>query len=230
MVHHIVLDESELENFQEGGGLEKDTINTRKKIYTNFETFMQSKGSKDIGVMFETAEGCQKFTDLLGEYFITMRVKKKDGSILMPKRGYAEKIRSNLKMSILERFKLDITDRAKFPLAEMRWRSFTGELVKNNRGETEHKQELPAGTMEAILKLLADAKAALEARGSPEYDECLQKIPVEWRHKLNSLVQNGAQMILTLYEVRRSKEGLEFLKKKDLQVMEDDVWQFKYMR
>ena len=84
--------------------------------------------------------------------------------------------------------------------------------------------------MQAILKLLADAKAALEARGSPEYDECLQKIPVEWRHKLNSLVQNGAQMILTLYEVRRSKEGLEFLKKKDLQVMEDDVWQFKYMR
>ena len=40
----------------------------------------------------------------------------------------------------------------------------------------------------------------------------------------------GAQLILTLYEVRRGGEGLEELKKKDFDVIEDRIYDFKYIR
>ena len=47
---------------------------------------------------------------------------------------------------------------------------------------------------------------------------------------MNYLLQYGAQFVLTLYDVRRGKEGLENLKKDDLVEIEDDLYEFRYFR
>ena len=153
-----------------------------------------------------------------------------DGSEKLPKKGYASKIRSNLKSFMMEKFRVDITDASLFPNASRKWKSFINELVANNRSETEHHEEIDPITMVGITKLLVDVVDALEARGTESYQEKLSKIPVEWQDKLNRILQDGVQFILTLYEVRRGKEGLELLKKKDFIIFEDSVFDFKYIR
>ena len=130
-------------------------------IAGNSETSIES--------MLLTDKGPIAFTNLLRQFFITLRVSQKEGPPLLPKKGYAEKIRSNIKMAFMETYKGDITDKSKFPLMEKRWRSFVAELVKKNRGQTIHKEEVSPDTMESIWKLLVSAKDIFEVRGTKEY-------------------------------------------------------------
>ena len=159
-----------------------------------------------------------------------MRVTQADGTQILPKKSYAEKIRSQVKMSILEQYQVDIMDKGKFPLMEKRWRAFISELVRNNRSEIQHKEEVSPHTMAAIWELLKNAKAAFESRGMSGYQEKLWKIPLSWQSKLNYILQYGMQFILTLYEVRRGRENLDQLRKSDFETREDDVYNFKYIR
>ena len=117
-----------------------------------------------------------------------------------------------------------------FPLSTKRWKAFVTNLVQNNRAETTHHEEVSPETMEAIIELLCNVKDALEARGTPEYQSKLNMIPVEWQTKMNYLLQYGAQLVLTLFDVRRGKEGLEILRKEDLVEIEDDLYEFRYFR
>ena len=66
------------------------------------------------------------------EYFQTMQVakreKKEDGSFTVtqcrPKKKYAEALKSHIKMSFLERHKLDLSDMSRFPEERSNWSGF----------------------------------------------------------------------------------------------------------
>ena len=84
--------------------------------------------------------------------------------------------------------------------------------------------------MEAIFELLMDTAAALRARGSKNYDAMLVKIHVEWRHKLNYLLQYGAAISVILFGARRGGENMRELKKADFLEFEDPIKKFKYIK
>lgn len=158
------------------------------------------------------------------------RIKSNTGEELWPKKGYAEKIRSYLKMSISNKFQVDITDTKLFPEAAKHWKSFCDQLVKEGRSETEHHCEVDPDTMEAINSLLKNVKEALEARGTEQYEEKLNRIPAELHHKLNLILQRGAMQQLILFEVRRGGEGIHELKKKDFIIVKDKLKDFDYIK
>ena len=229
---NIVLDEEAVENLEQGGGLKADTVNTREQHYKHLEAYvLEAEPNRTIEALLHTEEGRGRLEELIGLFFYSLRVTAKDdGSEKLPKRSYALKIRSNLKCYILENFRVDITDASLFPNSSKKWKSFMNELVANNRSETEHHQEIDPVTMVSLTQLIIDVVDALQARGTEKYQEKLSKIPFEWQDKLNRILQDGVQLILTLFEVRRGKEGLEFLKKNDFVIFEDSVFDFKYIR
>ena len=231
MPSNVIVEEEELTAFEEGGGLQKRTLEERARHMEHFQSFYDSECKEAMNVLFESAEGRDKFSNILGKFFITLRVSLKDGSGQgLPKKNYAEKIRSSIKVSRMEKEKYDIFDIMLFPLSTKRWKAFVTNLVQNNRAETTHHEEVSPETMEAIIELLCNVKDALEARGTPEYQSKLNMIPVEWQTKMNYLLQYGAQFVLTLFDVRRGKEGLEILRKEDLVEIEDDLYEFRYFR
>ena len=232
MPRNIVLDEEAVETLEQGGGLKADTVKTREQHFRHLEAYvLEAEPNTKFEVLLESEEGRKRLEELIGLFFYSLRVTAKDdGSEKLPKRGYALKIRSNLKCFIMEQFRVDITDPILFPNSSRKWKSFINELVVNNRSETEHHEEIDPITMVGITQLIMDVVDALEARGTESYQEKLSKIPFEWQDKLNRILQDGVQFILTLYEVRRGKEGLELLKKKDFIIFEDSVFDFKYIR
>lgn len=232
MPRNITIEEEVYDRLEDGGGLNKETLRVREMNFECFEKFVRSDNpDTSIEGLLKTDEGKVVFGDILGRFFFSLRVvAADDGTEKLPKRRYAEKIRSNIKCVMVERFKVDITDPASFPQAAKRWKSFLAELVKNNRAETEHHEEVDPETMNAIMKLLVNVKNALLARGTEKYNELLSKIPAGYHGQLNYLLQYGALFILTLYEVRRGREGLELLRKADFTIFEDAVFDFKYIR
>lgn len=160
-----------------------------------------------------------------------MRVTAKDdGMEKMPKLNTASKMRSCIKTAIMDRYKVNITDKCLFPEAEKKWKAFSKEVVKNKRGDTEHHEEIDPETLLQIYSLLSNVKNAIQARGTSEYQAKLAKIPVESQSQLNKLAQWGAILILMSYEVRRGGEGYKELEVKDFQIFDDGQYDFKYIR
>ena len=104
-------------------------------------------------------------------------------------------------------------------------------LAKEGRGDTTHKEEIPAETLEKIYELLWNIKEALENRGVEDYIETyFAKIPAEFHSQLHRLLQYGAGLILNFYEVRQGVENLDELKAIVFKVIEDQNLVLKYIK
>ena len=230
MPSNVVMDEAELNELEEGGGLKSNTVNTRARQFKDFCEFVKQKsdGSDLHTLMMMGEDGRNTVVNLMGLYFFTMRVLV-DGKPEWPKKGYAEKIRSSIKMSILNEYKVDITDQGLFPEAGKKWKSFCDKLAKEGRAETSHHPEVDPVTMEAINNLGTAVIEALKARGTDDYESKLSKIPFELRNKLNYVLQWLAMKQLVLFEVRRGAENMNELKKEDFVIYEDPIKKFKYI-
>ena len=73
---------------------------------------------------YKIVEGWDTISKIFANYFWSMRVIGGH----RPKTGYASKLRSHIKMQIMEDYKFDITDPIKFPKADKRWISFIEKL------------------------------------------------------------------------------------------------------
>ena len=148
----------------------------------------------------------------------------------MPKKKYAEKIKSHIKCAIAKKFKVDVTNPLLFPEEATLWKSFLKELVEQNRSETTHHEEVHPQTMKKIYKLVVDVWEALKARGTDGYAEKLAIVPAEYHAELHVLLQRGIMLILEMFEVRRGSENIEFLQANSFKVFDDDIYDFQYIR
>ena len=62
----------------------------------------------------------------------------------------------------------------------------------------DHHEEVDPVTKEAIFKIMANVKLAIESRGKSDYEDNLRRIPAQYHEKLNYLLMWGAQLILTV--------------------------------
>ena len=232
MVFNVVVRDDDLIVLQEGGGLKKETMESRDRDWKRFdEYFKKQEPNLSVSDLLNDVEGKTKLEKIIGNFFFTVRVMAADDkTVKYPKKNTAEKMRSNLKCHFKEKFRIDITDLAEFPNANQYWKSFIDELAKSNRAETNHRKEVNPSSIKAIMDLLTDVKDALMSRGTPEYQEKLTKIPVEWQSKLNYLLMWGSIFIVMLFEVRRGREGIAELMLSDFDIINDNVYSFKYIR
>ena len=99
----------------------------------------------------------------------------------------------------MKRYGVDPTCPKSFPDEKRKWNSFCESLAADGLGTTEHKEEIPADTMEAIYELFSTVCTILESRGQENYRELLMKIPPEWVGKLNFLLQYCAEVGFFFY-------------------------------
>ena len=131
MPRNVEVDEAELAELREGGGVAKETQKARDKAFSDFDDFVKKKvGSSIDSVIKEREKGSELVVNLLGEYFFTLRVDGGNDTAVWPKKSYADKIRSHIKQSLIIRYQLDPTDPGKFPDAPRRWKSFVDKLAK----------------------------------------------------------------------------------------------------
>ena len=100
---------------------------------------------------------------------------------------------------------------------------------RQGRGEVEHHAEIPKDTLDAIWSLCSNLEKLLEARKSKDgnaYLEALAKIPHEWRDRYHELLRICIQFLVTLLDVRRGNEGLEFLTKHHFELREEGGFKF----
>ena len=235
MPFNVSLTEQDVEVLEEGGGLKPNTIADRKRIFNNFDVYVEGQIGQSIETLMscnenEREENENKLGDLFSTYFYSLRIKDKDGNPQWPKKGYADRIKSNIKTAVLESCGIDLTDAGKFPNHSKKWKAYIAKLVDEGRSETEHHPEVDPNTMESIYELLINVKEALESRGQDCFDEKLSKVPLKHHNRLHYILQWGAQLLLILFEARRGSENLEFLKKEDMAIIEDPIKKFKFIR
>ena len=163
-------------------------------------------------------------------FFFQVRVKDKDGNILVPKKNTLAAYKSAIRMEVKELHKVDIFDSCLFPEHQKLWRSVEKMLVSEGRSETRHHDEVEPNTMRKIYHLLSLVEDLINSRGIPEYEEKLAKLPAHLHANVHKLLQWGAMFILIMFEVRRGSEGIENLEVEHFQVFEDAIFNFRYMR
>ena len=133
-------------------------------------------------------------------------------------------------MEIKERHQVDVDDICLFPNHDKLWKSIGKMLVNQGRNTTEHHEEVHPETMLKIYQLLALLVKVVKARGTAEYKDLLAQLPAELHGSYHNTFQWGAMFILIMFEVRRGKEGMEFLQVGHFQEFSDEIWDFKYIR
>ena len=71
--------------------------------------------------------------------------------------------------------------------------------------------------------LLFNTVQAIKGCGTNEYEELLSKIPLHLHSQLNRMLQYGAEFELTRFNVRRSKENVCEIKKKDIELQQNKI-------
>ena len=115
-------------------------------------------------------------------------------SVRRPRSGYASKIKSHIKMAVLEKYKLDLVDPKVFPKEKKRWQSFVDALAKDGLADTKHFEEISPGTVQKLFQLFNNLEKVLKSRGKSDYNAKLQLIPAKFHHRLNYLLQYMAQV------------------------------------
>ena len=64
------MEEDELENLEEGGGLKEATLAGRKKVFEHFASYWDEVGGQDMAEAFKTPEGRASFSKHLGRFEI----------------------------------------------------------------------------------------------------------------------------------------------------------------
>lgn len=89
---------------------------------------------------------------------------------------------------------MDPTCPQTFPNEKRKWNSYLESLAGAGLGDTEHKEEIGAETMEAIYGLFSTVCRILESRDQPGYRAMLHVIPPLYVGKLNYLLQYCAEV------------------------------------
>ena len=130
-----------------------------------------------------------------------------------PKAGYASKIKSHIRMAVLDKFRIDLLDAKVFPGHKKRWQSFVDTLAKEGLefnslpsnfmiliglSDTQHFDEISPETVEKLFELFNNLVLVLNKRGEKDYCKYLECLPAKFHHRLNYLLQYMAQVNQTL--------------------------------
>ena len=89
--------------------------------------------------------------------------------------------------------------------------------------KVQHGKFMQPELMEGIMELVAQSCATFEARGTPEYDAYLMRLPAEFRNSYHRFIQMGAHYCVTLFFAQRGRESMATMEVADLVKEESDT-------
>ena len=101
-------------------------------------------------------------------------------------------------------------------------------IKEEGEGDTTHYPEIPIDVFEAIMDLLAILLKILIAHRDKDISvyqaalENLVKIVPAYKDKWNHLVGLGIQFLITLFDIRRGREGIVYLTKDHYRKVEEE--------
>ena len=98
-------------------------------------------------------------------FFFQLRVKDKDGNILVPKKNTLAAYKSGIRMEVKKRHKVDILNGCLLTDHQKLWRSVEKVLVSEGCSENWHHDEVQPATMRNIYHLLS-----LQSRAEQTYN------------------------------------------------------------
>ena len=218
------IDDEDIDSLIERGGLKPETLARRKYILDAFQKFVAEK-SLDFE---EVKKNFDELEKLVVKYLEGYRVedKKNKGNFIRPKDNYLTFLKSNLVVALenLTGFHFDKSRKFSQTIKGIR-----REIKADGRGETDHKAEIPDETLDAILSLGAILVRILEARlvkDSDAYNKAINELPNSYKHEWHILLRLVVQFVVTMYDCRRAKEGLELLTKTHFEIAESKGLKF----
>jgi hypothetical protein len=117
----VEVNPDKLDQLIQNGGLAKDTLRRRELCVVSFREFVTASDETLEGLI-ERAD-LEKLDRLVANYFMTFRVKNKDGVIDLPKKNTIDGHKSHLKCEVLKLSKgiLDMYNNNQFPLFTVRF-------------------------------------------------------------------------------------------------------------
>ena len=98
--------------------------NGKRDVESFYRFYVDNCNGHIIEAIYKSEEGQDTISKIFANYFWSMSVIGGH----RPRMGYASKLRSHIKMQIMEDYKFDITDPIKFPKADKHWNSFIEKL------------------------------------------------------------------------------------------------------
>ena len=149
MPGHGEIDDQEIQDLVQNGGLKSDTLQKRKKVGADFTKFVDETLSTTVKELLALERSVLE--QAIIKYFGTLTVsqRKEDGSMVqvVPKRNTLDGYRSNLKQFILIKsdMQIDITGNM-FTLFAQFFKSL-------GRGETSHHQPIDKESLENTVPI-----------------------------------------------------------------------------
>ena len=97
------------------------------------------------------------------------------------------------------------------------------------RAEINHFVAMPGDPQVAINKLLGNLLTVMKTRKAgdrTQYEESLKLLPFEYKHNYHELLVSGVQYIVTKFDLRRGREGIELLTKSHFVLVEENGIKF----
>ena len=214
MPHNQVSDPKRVEDLVLGGGLMPSTLKKREHAFTAFDTFVKSQ----YKITADDAIKSERLEEFLMAYFSSVKVQQKDSTgelvDMIPKQRTMDALKSNLKLAILQKTenKIDILNKIQFPNLGRLVKGVQKDIKKQGRGETDHKRPMGKNDLSKIFKFITQITKLFQARGTEEFSTLLKEIPMEYRNDYHRLLQWSVQFVLSLFDIRRGREGLDELK------------------
>ena len=210
MVKNIAVNPDRVQELVEKGGLKPDTLRKRAKALEDLGSFLAANHKLSLDEAL-TNPGLEGF---LMEFFESLRVEQKDenGEVhdLSPKGRTLDSLKSNLKIAIEQKTegKVNILDQPTFPRLHMVLKGVYKNIKQQGRGDTKHFPPINKHDLVQIFAFITLITQLIQARGQPEFFDLIGKIPQEYRCEYHRLLQWCVQFIISLFDIRRGREGL----------------------
>lgn len=207
-----------IDDLQSNGGLSEKTVRKRKKTVNYFYHYLYANDiSEQLDTLMKTPSNLEPI--LIG-FFESMRVGNTNE---LPSRNYIESIKSHLKNHILIQTEgtVNIGSFCQFPALGRFFKGLAKDLKKKGKGDTKHHEAIDNASLTKIFTLFQNVMEALKLIGTRSYEDRIgDLIPSSYKDNYyHYLLQSGAQLILTLLQARRGREGLAEIKKDSLELV-----------
>ena len=206
MPQNVQEDAERRDSLVKTGGVKDVTLKKRKYFADLLDNFIQKRQNKRL---VDLLDDPRQLENVLLSYFESLRVET-EGKIQLPKKNYLDSVFSNIKLFILAQTeqKVDISSKGLFPNLGLLIKSLHREIKTEGRGDTQHYEPIDDESLGRIFGFIALITACFTTRGTPAYEDNIEKLPDQCKKRFHYMLQASAQFLITLLDIRRGREGL----------------------
>ena len=188
-----------LDDVEDDQGVSSGVLAKRKRHVKMLDAHIKQHYGKELADLLHNVT---ELETVMMSYFENLKITTKDGDVQLPKRGYLDILKSNLKMWILAKTHhvVDISSKAQFPRLHKSMRDLM-KLCENQRGRSEAQPLIDEATIGKVFGFISYLTDLIESRGTDNYDQMVLQLPHHQRTSYHHLLQCGVVFFLYFFMV-----------------------------